>query len=108
MRKYFFILLFAFILLGFKNAMAKQSEIIPYIAENSVKSKALTVLEQKCNDCHLKKYKSIIFTEKNMDVLAKSIHIQVFVKKKMPKGKVKLTDLESESLRAWLTSIGIQ
>lgn len=72
-----------------------------------VRAKALLVLEQKCNACHVKK-KRIVFTSENMSSQARPIHYQVFVKERMPKGKVKLTDYQRKDLSKWLWSLGCQ
>ncbi|MFK7814536.1 MAG: hypothetical protein AB8B59_18715 [Maribacter sp.] len=72
-------------------------------SQDSTKITAFTVLTNKCNVCHATKKKQDVFTLENMDSLASDINIQVFIKKKMPKGrKIKLTDEEQAALRAWL------
>ena len=71
--------------------------------QDDYKSFAFKVLQLKCNTCHATKKRTDIFTLENMDSLASNIHKQVFVKKKMPKGKkVKLTEEESRLLKDWL------
>lgn len=71
------------------------------------KKAAFAILEKKCNICHIDK-KKVIFTLKNMDLHAKEIHRQVFIKKKMPKGKkFPLTEKEYESLDNWLSTLNI-
>ena len=71
--------------------------------QDNGKTKAYGVLQKKCNTCHATKKRTDIFTLENMDSLATNIHEQVFVKKKMPKGrKAKLTEEESKSLQEWL------
>ena len=72
----------------------------------SLKAKALIVLQNKCNVCHLEENKSVIFTELTMMHKARKIHKMVFVKKKMPKDDVVLTAQESKDLRLWLNSLG--
>lgn len=73
--------------------------------QTDIKTEAYTVLINKCNICHATKKRTDIFTIENMDSLAVDIHKQVFIKKKMPKGKkVKLTDEEIQSLKNWLES----
>ena len=67
-----------------------------------VKLRALKVLQNKCNSCHLKKNRSVVFTAANMSQKAPEIYKQVFIKKRMPKGKVKLTETELVQLRLWL------
>ncbi len=71
--------------------------------QDEYKAFALKVLQVKCNTCHATKKRTDIFTLENMDSLASHIHKQVFIKKKMPKGKkVKLTEEESKALQDWL------
>jgi len=76
-----------------------------YSSQESIKNQAFIVLRDKCNVCHATKKKTDVFTLENMDSLAAPIHKQVFIKKKMPKGrKVKLTDEERQSLQKWLST----
>ncbi|WP_413979961.1 hypothetical protein [Maribacter sp. 2307UL18-2] len=73
------------------------------VLQEQIKSQAFTVLRTKCNVCHATKKRTDIFTISNMDSLAADIQKQVFVKKKMPKGrKIKLTEKETQNLRHWL------
>ena len=69
---------------------------------SAAKSKALIVLKNKCNSCHLEKNRSVIFDLQNMSSKAHEIQTQVFVKKRMPKGKIKLSETEMAELRLWL------
>jgi uncharacterized membrane protein len=73
--------------------------------QTSLKEKAYIVLQNKCNDCHRKKNKSVIFTRENMVQKAPKIQKQVFVKKKMPKDDVTLTTQERKDLELWLNSL---
>lgn len=75
--------------------------------KSAIQQKAWVVLQQKCNDCHAKKNRAAVFSEKNMNSMARTIHEQVFVKKRMPKGKVKLTEAELQNLSDWLRSLGL-
>ena len=76
------------------------------IFQQNIKSQGFIVLRDKCNVCHATKKRTEIFTLENMDSLAKEIHMQVFIKKKMPKGrKVKLTDEECQLLQNWLSTV---
>jgi uncharacterized membrane protein len=77
------------------------------VSNSSLKSRALVVLQNKCNVCHLKKNKSVIFSESNMLKKARKIHKMVFVKKKMPKDDVTLTTAERKDLRLWLDSLNL-
>ena len=73
------------------------------VAQTDSKAGAFIVLSNKCNICHAKKKRTDIFTLENMDSLAIEIYKQVFVKRKMPKGrKVKLTEEETQLLEVWL------
>ena len=77
--------------------------VLTDISQEDYKSLAFEVLREKCNACHATKKRTDIFTMENMNALARDINTQVFIKKKMPKGrKVKLTEKESKSLRIWL------
>lgn len=55
--------------------------------QTSLKQKAFIVLKNKCNTCHATKRRVDIFTISNMDSLKFEINNQVFIKRKMPKGK---------------------
>ncbi len=55
--------------------------------QTSLKQKAFIVLKKKCNTCHATKRRVDIFTISNMDSLKFEINNQVFIKRKMPKGK---------------------
>ncbi len=72
-------------------------------SRENIQNNAFQVLVLKCNVCHATKKRQDIFTLENMDSLSESIHKQVFIKKKMPKGKkIKLTYEELKALREWL------
>jgi|GEM_PF-1305601 len=74
-----------------------------FFAQEDLREMVFTVLREKCNICHATKKKTTIFTLQNMDSLAPDIHKQVFIKKKMPKGrKIKLTFDEQNQLKDWL------
>ncbi len=73
---------------------------------NSKKTRAFVVLTNKCNVCHHKRNRSRVFTEDNMERWAKDVYEQVFIKKRMPKGKkIKLTNDEYQDLLTWISSI---
>ena len=77
-----------------------------YKTQEVPKDDAFIVLREKCNVCHVTKKRTDIFTLDNMDSLAIDIHKQVFIKKKMPKGrKVKLTTEEQRILEKWLSMV---
>ena len=68
--------------------------------------KAFQILDNKCNVCHRKRNKRRIFTTENMDTWANDIYKQVFVKKRMPKGKkIKLSSNEYQELLTWILTI---
>ena len=76
----------------------------PGLGDSTV-AKAYLVLENKCNVCHRKRYKKQIFTLENMNASAKTIYEQVFVLRKMPKGKKnKLDQTEYQDLLNWIES----
>lgn len=71
-----------------------------------VQDKAFEVLENKCNECHRLKKPDFVFTKTNMTVFAPLIYTQVFVKKKMPKGKdYPLSSADKTALTIWLESL---
>lgn len=80
------------------------SLISPYQSEkDQIKQEAFTVLNAKCNACHKLQKPDYIFTLNNMNAFAETINKQVFIKKKMPKGKdFTLTTQESNALKVWL------
>ena len=80
------------------------SKVIRYPAMDP-KIQAIHILENKCNVCHRKRNKRRVFTLDNMNGWANDVHIQVFLKKRMPKGKdIKLTEQEYHDLLTWISS----
>ena len=67
------------------------------------KSAALKVLQLRCNTCHVRQNPGKVFTPSNMNTLASKINEQVFVKKRMPRGK-RLTNEEYTTLQTWLNN----
>ncbi len=66
---------------------------------------AFKVLQTKCNVCHVKKNRMMVFNEKNMIRRAARIQKAVFVTKRMPKGNEHtLTSEETTILKTWLDS----
>lgn len=65
----------------------RQQDLTENYFQDDIKSQAFNVVKTKCNSCHATKKRTDIFTAENMDSLAADIWKQVFVKKKMPKGK---------------------
>lgn len=103
MMKYYVLIIF--VLNVFKIA-PKENGHYSNNTQMSQKEKAFKVLQTKCNVCHATKKKLDIFTYENMDSLATEINKQVFIKKKMPKGKkIKLTLSERENLLLWIQQI---
>ena len=73
--------------------------------DKSSKEKAYKILESKCNICHRKRNRRRVFTKENMDTWANDIYKQVFIKKRMPRGKkVKLSPDEYQDLLTWITN----
>ncbi len=83
-------------------------EVTPIILENNTRTEketAYQILNNKCNVCHIKRNKRRVFTLENMTQWADDIHRQVFIKKRMPKGKkIKLTTTEYQQLLTWITT----
>lgn len=70
-----------------------------------LKKTALTVLVQKCNFCHRTDNPGKVFTADNMETLAPRIYKQVFLKRRMPKGRDnKLSPEEEQLLKGWLAT----
>ena len=66
--------------------------------------KAYQILNNKCNVCHIKRNKRRIFTRDNMNAWANDIYKQVFIKKRMPRGKkTKLNQDEYQELLTWIS-----
>lgn len=75
-----------------------------YIIRNP-RDKAFQILDNKCNVCHSKRNKRRVFTIENMDDFAPDIYEQVFVKKRMPKGRqIKLTSEEYQDILTWIST----
>lgn len=74
------------------------------VAIDSAQSTAYKILTNKCNVCHVKRNRRRVFTAENMTPWANDVYKQVFIKKRMPKGKkVKLTTKEYQQLLTWIT-----
>ncbi|AXT60076.1 hypothetical protein D1816_06820 [Aquimarina sp. AD10] len=72
---------------------------------DSITTKSFQILDNKCNVCHAKRNRRRLFTLENMNSWADDVYKQVFVKKRMPKGKkIKLTSEEYQNLLNWITS----
>lgn len=100
------IALVSLILMSYWNPKLKDLSLKSNHFQHPVKTNAFAILRQKCNSCHASKKRTLIFTLENMDSLSKQIEEQVFLKKKMPKGrKNRLTLIEEEQLKRWLAAI---
>lgn len=75
------------------------------ITKDPKKTNAFVILNTKCNTCHRKRNKRRVFTEENMNNQADDVYKQVFIKKRMPKGNIKLTSKEYQELLTWISSI---
>ena len=74
--------------------------------QNILKEEAFDILRNKCNVCHVKKNKRKIFRRDNMNWFAPQINTQVFIKRRMPKGKNnQLTEKEYQILSNWIKSL---
>lgn len=74
--------------------------------EDPIEERAFTVLTNKCNVCHEIRNRRRVFTEDNMNGWSNDVYKQVFIKKRMPKGKkIKLTSEEYQDLLTWISSI---
>lgn len=84
----------------------KEQTLISRISNDFYKKEAFQVLTTKCNICHIKQNRRRVFTMENMNSMANDVYKQVFIKKRMPKGKkIKLSDKEYQQLLSWITSI---
>ncbi len=82
---------------------------LPRAIHDDTSARALEVLQTKCNVCHVRQNPCKVFTRENMDGFAPKIHRQVFIKKRMPRGrKIKLTAEEYQILLTWITSTNPQ
>ena len=69
------------------------------------KERAFQILDNKCNVCHRRQNKKRVFTPENMSPWAQDIYIQVFEKRRMPRGnRIKLTQSEYDDLLTWINS----
>jgi len=94
-----------FLFLNETQTAAEPKAVEQLAIHDDVSARALEVLKTKCNVCHVKQNPRKVFTRENMRSLAPKIHRQVFIKKRMPRGKkIKLTDEEYQILSTWITS----
>jgi uncharacterized membrane protein len=77
--------------------------------KSDLKLEVYKILQVKCNVCHQTKNPSKVFTLDNMTSLAPKIYKQVFITKRMPKGKeIRLSQNEYDKLKKWLLSQNIK
>ena len=92
---------FTFYSINTNSAIAEAMRIEPPFE----KVQAFSILQNKCNVCHVVKKKKRVFTLENMDRYKKKINRQVFKWKRMPKGnEIKLTPEEYTQLKTWINS----
>ena len=76
------------------------------VSEDPIKTKAFEVFTNKCNVCYEKRNRRRVFTTENMNDWSNNVYKQVFIKKRMPKGKnIKLTSEEYQDLLTWISSL---
>ena len=79
------------------------------VVTDNPRLEAFKVLQTKCNVCHEKQNRMMVFNEKNMIKRAKRIYRAVFIEKKMPKGnEVQLTTEDFARLEKWLLTQNIK
>lgn len=75
------------------------------VVKDSTQQRAYEILINKCNVCHANRNRRRVFTEDNMSPWANDVYKQVFIKKRMPKGKkIKLTSKEYQDLLTWISA----
>lgn len=80
------------------------SEPMYMILKDSTQQRAFGILVDKCNVCHAQRNRGRVFTEDNMNSWTNDIYQQVFIEKRMPKGKkTKLTSQEYQDLLTWVS-----
>lgn len=101
MRKVFLLLLFS-LMIGVVYSQKSSDKL-------KLKNEAYNVLDKSCNYCHLKRNPSKVFSIENMSEYANDIYVQVFVKKRMPKGRNNALRIDDEkALMRWISSLTIQ
>lgn len=101
--KYIILFLLTGLISSLSNNTTNQDFKIIDEQQESLKQRAFIVLKNKCNTCHATKRRVEIFTISNMDSLKIKINNQVFIKRKMPKGKKnQLTTTEEIDLANWI------
>lgn len=73
--------------------------------DGETKDKALSILQAKCNVCHIRQNPFRVFSRNNMNRNAANIYEQVFVKGRMPRGnEISLSEEERQTLKSWLVA----
>ncbi|MFP2997287.1 hypothetical protein ABN763_15320 [Spongiivirga sp. MCCC 1A20706] len=76
------------------------------VVRDSSQTRAFEILTNKCNVCHVKRNRIRVFTKDNMNNWSADVYKQVFIKKRMPRGKkIKLTSEEYQDLLTWISSV---
>lgn len=87
----------------YKDPMQGETQIVARLYQDT--PEVFSILDHKCNVCHKRRNRRRVFTPENMDVYKQAIYIQVFVKKRMPKGNSQqLTAKEQQELLTWISS----
>ncbi|UII30698.1 hypothetical protein LVD17_20605 [Fulvivirga ulvae] len=68
----------------------------------TAKDQVLRVLKAKCNFCHRVQNPDKVFNAHNMEEYQAKIYQQVFIFRRMPKGKTELTETERQALLSWV------
>jgi len=98
-------LIIVFISVGFQLA-GQNDHGKTHVKNLNLKVPTFQILKQKCNACHKADSPEYVFTQENMETFARKINRQVFVWKRMPKGKdIKLTKAEKVILKEWIRSL---
>jgi uncharacterized membrane protein len=101
-------LMFIMLLCGHPPALANVHPDPAHRKDDSTKERALTILQAKCNVCHVRQNPGKVFTASNMETHAPKIYKQVFVKQRMPRGNaIKLSAEEKDALLRWLETRGV-
>ncbi|WP_425482677.1 c-type cytochrome [Fulvivirga kasyanovii] len=59
-------------------------------------------MKARCNFCHRVQNPGKVFNTHNMEEYQAKIYQQVFIFRRMPKGKTELTEAERQALLSWV------